>query len=456
MLEELKPIIILSSMFKDEDYSRTVVPYIREDFFDRIEEKLVVKSFVAYMNRHDKVPSIEEIKLLVADVGEEKEKLAELSINILDSLVEFDLSPYSEEFLLDMTEKYFQEKAVENAIIDGFDIIKGRKKGDRSSIPGIMQDALSISFDCQLGRDYFEDASSRFERYHSDEHKLPLNIAMWDKATRGGIEAGTLNCFVSGTNVGKSLIMVSLAAKYLLQGKKVLYFTMEMSEEQIEERIDANVFEIATHEIGNLSKKEFFSKLKEKYINCDNGQLVTKQFPTSTANVLHLEHFMRELEIKKKFIPDVVFVDYLGIMVPARKNDNSMYSGLKYVAEEVRGLAVKTKIPFISALQFNRGGNNNTNPDITDMAESMGPGFAVDFLMAVVVPDEPAMKENRYYYIILKNRYGKKWFCQNGFIGVDYDKQTIYNLETSDAQEIRVDKVMKTTTEKMKKQYTKK
>lgn len=455
MAEDLKPVIILASIFRDEEYSRTVIPYIKTDFFDGIEEKLVVKSFVDYMTQHDKIPSFEEVKLIVSDAI--NEGVAELAITVLNGLAEFDCTPYSREFLIDMTEKYFQEKAVENAIVDGFDILKGRKKGDRSSIPGIMQDALSITFDCKLGRDYFEDAYSRFERYHSKEHKIPLNVGMWDKATRGGIEAGTLNAIVSGTNVGKSLVMVSLAAKYLLQGKKVLYFTMEMSEEQIEERIDANLFEIATHEIGELSEKDFFAKLKEKYIHADNGKLITKQYPTSSANVLHLEHFMRELEIKKKFIPDIVFVDYLGIMVPARKNDNSMYSSLKYVAEEVRGLAVKTKIPFISALQFNRGGNDNTNPDITNMAESMGPGFAVDFLVALVVPEEPAMKDNRYYYIILKNRYGKKWYCQNGFLGVDYDRQTLYDLElTPDEMEIKTEQAIKSTSDRMKRKYTKK
>jgi replicative DNA helicase len=421
---------ILSNLIANEEYSRKVIPFLKTDYFNEKSDRVICEELVKFFGEYNKPATKDILKIELA----KRKDLTDKEVLDIDSLVNtWNDEQVSEKWLLDNTEKFCKDKAVYNAILSSIKIIDGQDKNhNQEAIPHILSEALAVSFDNHVGHDYILDADERFEFYHKVEEKLSFDLDLFNKITKGGLSKKTLNIVLAGTGVGKSLFMCHLAASTLLQGKNVLYITLEMAEERIAERIDANLMNVTMDELKVIDKKTFDNRL-QRIVNKTQGKLVVKEYPTASAHSGHFRALLEELKMKKDFKPDLIVIDYLNICSSARlrvgANVNS-YTYIKSIAEEIRGLAVEYEVPIVSATQTTRGGYDNSDISLTDTSESFGLPATVDFMFALISTEE--LEElNQLMVKQLKNRYNDPSLYKRFIIGVDRSKMKLYDVEES-------------------------
>jgi len=425
----------LSNLVSNENYCRKVLPFIKADYFDVKEERIVFEEIHNFVDKYSKVPTKISLEIEVEsrkDLTEiEHSKIVEI-IKTLDSTdVDFD-------WLVDTTEKFCKDKAIYNAVVEGISIIDGRdKKRAPDAIPDILRDALAVSFDNAVGHDYLADSDTRFEYYHRIEERVPFDLEFFNKITNGGLPNKTLNIALAGTGVGKSLFMCHMAASSLSEGKNVLYITLEMAEERIAERIDANLMNITMDDLHELPKKMFDDKIA-KITKKTSGSLIVKEYPTASAHSAHFRGLIKELAIKKSFKPDIIFIDYLNICASSRfkgvQNANS-YTIVKSIAEELRGLAVECNVPIMSATQTTRSGFASTDVDLTDTSESFGLPATADFMFALI-SNEELDKLNQIVVKQLKNRYNDPTINKRFVLGIDRSKMRLYDVDNTQQNDL--------------------
>ena len=425
---------ILRNLIRNDEYMRKVLPFLSgEYFFDRAE-KVIYEEVTKFVNDYNSTPTVEAIGLSV----KERKGLAEEEVkNVFDCLE--NISKENEEpkidWLVDRTEKFCQEKAIYNAVLNSISILDGKDKtNDKGAIPKILSDALAVSFDSSVGHDYLEDSDDRFDFYHRKEERIPFDLDYFNKITKGGLPAKTLNIALAGTGVGKSLFMCHVAAGCMSQGKNVLYITMEMAEEKIAERIDANMLNVSVDDLMELPK-DIYDRKVQRVREMTTGKLIIKEYPTASASVTHFRTLLNELNLKKGFRPDIIFVDYLNICCSSRikagANVNS-YTYVKAIAEELRGLAVEFGVPIVSATQTTRSGYTSSDPGLEDTSESFGLPATADLMFALIASEEMEAL-NQIMVKQLKNRYSDPTQHKRFVLGIDRSKMKLYDVE-QDAQ----------------------
>lgn len=431
---------ILSNLLNNEEYVRTVLPFLKADYFHDGSEKLVFNHIQSAIDKYNKLPTAEQIIIDMNEAHNVPEPEFKSAVEIINTLNEQSADL---QWMKDATEKFCKDKAIYNAIADGIQIIEGKDKNRTpDALPSLLSDALSVSFDTTVGHDYFEQASDRFDFYHEKEEKIPFNLKYLDLITKGGLPRKTLNVALAGTGVGKSLFMCHLAATYMMHGKNVLYITMEMAEERIAERIDANLMNMDIQTLEELPKSMFDKKIAAVQRET-HGKLIVKEYPTATAHRGHFDALLKELELKKSFKPDAVFIDYLNICASQRfragANVNS-YTLIKSIAEELRGFAVEHNVPLISATQTTRSGFSSTDIGLEDTSESFGLPATCDFMFALI-SNEELEQHNQVLVKQLKNRYNDPTKYRRFVLGIDRAKMQLYDVEDS-AQEDLVENMI--------------
>jgi replicative DNA helicase len=421
---------ILSNLVYDEQYCRKVIPFIRTDYFSERKEAILSKIIVEFFTKYNKPLTKEILSIEVGNRTDINDKeLAEIN-SYVDTMTHEEVN---ESWMLEQTEKFCKDKAVYNAILHSIRIIDGGDKvNTKDSIPSILSDALAISFDNHVGHDYIEDSDARYDYYHRIEEKVPFDLDMFNKITKGGLSKKTLNIVLAGTGVGKSLFMCHVAAGVLTQGKNVLYITMEMAEERIAERIDANLLNLTMDELKVIDKDIFDNRIK-KISSKTQGKLIVKEYPTAGAHAGHFRALLEELKLKREFLPDIIFIDYLNICASQRMKQGgsiNSYTYIKSIAEELRGLAVEYNVPIVSATQTTRSGFTNSDPGLEDTSESFGLPATAD-LMFALVSNEELEQLNQIIVKQLKNRYNDPSFYKRFVIGVDRSKMKLYDVEAS-------------------------
>ena len=417
---------ILRNLIYNEQYYRKVVPFIKADYFQEYHEKIVFEEIADFAAKYDKVPTKEVLTINLQNRGDLTEETFKDSVQGINSLsdewVDYD-------WLLDATEKWCQDRAIYNALMQSIKIADGGdKKLDKGSIPSILQDALAVSFDEHIGHDYIEQADDRYEFYHRKEEKIPFDLEKFNYITKGGLPNKTLNIALAGTGVGKSLFMCHMAGSALSQGYNVLYITCEMAEEKIAERIDANLLNVSVKDIVDIPEVLFRSKVQE-ISKKTQGKLIIKEYPTASAHAGHFRALLNDLQLKKDFKPDLIFVDYLNICASVRYKGAivNSYTYVKAIAEELRGLAVETNLPIISATQTTRAGFGNSDPDLTDTSESFGLPATADFMFALISTEE-LEEQGRIMVKQLKNRYNDPTASKKFMLGIDRSKMRLYDV----------------------------
>ena len=429
-------VTILSNLIYNEKYTRKVLPFLKSDYFTAREHKIIFLEIHEYVSQYDAMPSLNAIGIECqerTDLTEEQFKDIIGVLNVLSNdTADFD-------WLVDSTEKWCQERAIYLSLMESVKIADGQdSKRDKGAIPSILSEALGVSFDQHVGHDYVSDAEARYDFYHRKEDKIPFDLSFFNKITKGGLPNKTLNIALAGTGVGKSLFMCHCAAATLLQGKNVLYITLEMAEEKIAERIDANLLNVPIQQLGDLPKLMFDKKIAN-LSKKTQGKLIIKEYPTASAHVGHFKSLISDLALKRSIRPDIIFVDYLNICASQRYKGSivNSYTYVKAIAEELRGLAVECNVPIISATQTTRSGYGSTDVDLTDTSESFGLPATADLMFALISTEE-LEGMNQIMVKQLKNRYNdiasNKRFC----VGIDRAKMRLYDVEES-AQEDLVD-----------------
>jgi len=427
---------ILSNLIYNEDYARKVIPFIKEEYFQDGIEKVIFKTIWQYADQYKSAATVSAlaIELQKATLNDEHYKTA---LEYLESLEKDEVGL---EWLSNQTEQWCKDKAIYNAVLNSIHIIEGKVNDTGpDALPSLLSDALSVSFDKHVGHDYIEQSDDRYEFYNRSEEKIPFDLDFFNRITKGGMPNKTLNIAIAGTGVGKSLFMCHVAAATLMQGKNVLYITMEMAEEKIAERIDANLMNISMDDLHDLPKHMYESKF-EKVKKKTQGQLIVKEYPTASAHCGHFRSLFNELMLKKDFKPDIVFVDYINICASSRfragANVNS-YTYIKAIAEEMRGLAVEFNLPIMSATQTTRTGFVSTDIGLEDTSESFGLPATADFMFALIQTEE--LEElNQMLVKQLKNRYADPTSNKKFIIGVDRSKMKLYDVNQA-AQDDMVD-----------------
>ena len=423
---------ILQGLVNDEDYTRQVMPFVKEEYFNQPDQKLVFKVIGQYFEKYNALPAPEALLIEINSVGGFDEKTVKSAVDIVSSFEGKEV----DEWLIDQTETFCQDKAIYNAIMSGINIIEKDPDG-KGQLPGLLQEALQVSFDNSVGHDFIEDADNRYDFYHQAEVRVPWDIDLLNKITKGGIPNKTLNIVMAGTGVGKSLFMCHMAAANVLEGKNVLYITMEMAEERIAERIDANLLDVTMEELNIIPKTAYEKKMNRLKDRC-TGKLVIKEYPTASANSNHFRHLLQELRTKKNFKPDVIYIDYLNICASFRIRGGAnagSYAIVKAIAEELRGLAVEFNVPIISATQTNRSGFSSSDIGLEDTSESFGLPATADFMLAISQTEE-LDQLNQYMVKQLKNRYADPSFHRRFVVGVDKSKMRLFDVEQSAQKEI--------------------
>jgi replicative DNA helicase len=425
----------LSNLIYNEDYCRKVLPFIKPTYFDVKEERIIFEEIYSFVDKYKKIPS--QISLEI-EVEQRKDLTETEHSKIVDIIKTLDSTNVDMDWLLDTTEKFCKDKAIYNAIVDGISIIDGKDKNRTpDSIPSILTDALAVSFDNAVGHDYLLDSDSRFEFYHRVEERIPFDLDFFNKITKGGLPTKTLNIALAGTGVGKSLFMCHMAANCLSQGKNVLYVTLEMAEERIAERIDANLMNISMEDLHDLPKKMFDDKIA-KITKKTSGTLIVKEYPTASAHSNHFRGLVKELAIKKSFKPDIIFIDYLNICASSRFKGNAnvgSYFYIKSVAEELRGLAVECNVPIMSATQTTRGGFTSTDIGLEDTSESFGLPATADFMFALI-SNEELDELNQIVVKQLKNRYNDPTLNKRFVLGIDRSRMKLYDVDLKEQDDI--------------------
>ena len=420
---------ILNNLVSNDQFRRQVFPYLKREYFEEQSNKLLFNIISEFITKYEKCPTKESL-------GVDLQNITTLSDQEFKTTIE-SISKISDEkvdhkWLVDSTEEWCRNRAIYLSLLESIQIADGKDdKKDKGSIPSILSDAIAVSFDNRIGHDYFANYKERFEFYNKVEEKIPFDLTMFNKITKGGLSNKTLNVALAGTGVGKSLFMCHVAAATLLQGKNVLYITCEMSEEKIAERIDSNLLGINIQDIADLPKQIFenkVNKLKKK----TTGKLIIKEYPTAAAHVGHFKALLNELTLKTSFKPDLIFVDYLNICASQRFKGSTVnsYTYVKAIAEELRGLACEFDVPIVSATQTTRSGYGNSDVDLTDTSESFGLPATADFMFALISTEE---SEQLGQILIkqLKNRYNDPTMNKRFAIGVDRSKMKLYDVEQS-------------------------
>ena len=428
--------ITLSKLILDETYTRKVLPFIKDDYFDTQSHKILFSTLSDYVNKFETTPEPNALKIEVEkrrDISEEIYKEVEQFLNNLDR------DAYNEDWLVETTEKWCKEKAIYLALMESVKIADGQDKTrTKDAIPSIMSEAIGVCFDDHVGHDYILDSDDRYDFYHKKEEKIPFDIEYLNKITKGGLPNKTLNIALAGTGVGKSLFMCHMASSVLLQGRNVLYITMEMAEEKIAERVDANLLDIPIQSLNDplLSKEKYASKLLQ-LTKKTQGKLIIKEYPTASAHVGHFKALLNELSMKKGFSPDIIFVDYLNICASARYKGTivNSYTYVKAIAEELRGLAVEFNLPIVSATQTTRAGFGSSDPDLTDTSESFGLPATADLMFALISNEE--MEELGQIMVKqLKNRYNDPTMYKRFVVGIDRAKMRLYDCDQGAQEDI--------------------
>ena len=436
---------ILRHLVHKENFARKALPFLRDEYFSDSSERLIYHRINEFVQKYNDIPSREALEIDLEQIKNLSEDQYSGCVDIIKSLEEPE--PIDDQWLIDETERFCQDRAIYNAIMDSIGIIDGKDKDrTKGSIPEILTSALAVSFDSHIGHDFLEDYEDRFDFYHRVEERIPFDLEMLNTITRGGLPRKSLNIILAGTGVGKTLAMCHMAASNLVLGKNVLYITMEMAEEKIAERIDANLLNVAVDELAQLPKNSYEKKV-ERVRNKTVGKLIIKEFPTASAHVGHLRHLLNELQLKRSFVPDIIYIDYLNICLSARikagANVNS-YTYVKAIAEELRGLAVEKNLPIVSATQTTRTGYSNSDPGLEDTSESFGLPATADFMIALVSSDQLS-DLNQIMIKQLKNRYNDPTINRRFVVGVDRAKMRMYDLDDS-AQPMSEDKPLMDTT----------
>lgn len=430
--------LILGSLLNSEEYMRKVLPYLSEEYFLDETEATVFREYKRFVDKYNNPPTVEALTVTFNKRDDVSDNQYASIVNVLKEMHEFDASKQDLKFLVDESEKFCQDRAIYNAIQRSIGIFDGREQTSRDVIPDILSDALRVSFDSNIGHDYINDSEDRFSFYHSEEERIGTGVDYFDKITMGGFPKKTLNVFLAGTNVGKTLIMCSLAASMLSMGKNVLYITMEMAEEAIAQRIDQNLLNVGLEELMKMDKKDYENRFDNRVKAKTRGKLLIKEYPTAAAHVGHFRHLVKELRVKKKFKPDIIFIDYLGICASSRTKLGgtiNSYSYVKFIAEEVRGLAKELELPIVTGAQSNRGGQSASELSLEDTAESFGLPQTADWMLGIT--ETPQLAEmNQFLCIQLKNRYRDKNRNRAFVIGVDKDKQRLYDVDEEAQRDI--------------------
>jgi replicative DNA helicase len=429
---------ILKNLIYNEEYLRKVLPFIKAEYFTDRVERTLFNEISSFTESYNSTPTIEALALAVKERRNLTDDEVEKSETYLQDIEKTKHEESKIQWLIDKTEAFCQEKAIYNAVLGSISILDGKDKThDKGSIPKILSDALGVSFDTSVGHDYLENSDERYEFYHRKEERIPFDLEYFNKITNGGLPNKTLNIALAGTGVGKSLFMCHVAAGAMVQGKNVLYITMEMAEEKIAERIDANLLNVPIGDLEDLSKVMYdkkVAKVKEK----TKGKLIIKEYPTASASATHFRTLLNELNLKKSFVPDIIFIDYLNICCSSRikagANVNS-YSYVKSIAEELRGLAVEFGVPIVSATQTTRSGFTSSDPGLEDTSESFGLPATAD-LMFALISNEELDELGQIMVKQLKNRYNDPNHYKRFSIGIDRPRMRLYDVAQSAQQGI--------------------
>ena len=419
---------ILENLIANEEYARKVLPFLKEEYFENKNQRIVFKEISSFALKYSKLPTKTSLEV---ELDNRKDLTEQQYKDITNIVSNFTEDAVDIEWLTDTTEKFCKDRAIYNAVVDGISIIEGRDSTRKpDALPSLLTDALSVSFDNRVGHDYIEDASDRFEYLHRKEERIPFDLEYFNKITKGGLPQKTLNIALAGTGVGKSLFMCHMAANCINQGRNVLYITLEMAEERIAERIDANLMNVSMDALQDLPKPMYDDKI-EKIMNKVKGKLIIKEYPTASAHTNHFRSLLQELSIKKSFKPEIIFVDYLNICASSRfkggSNINS-YTLIKSIAEELRGLAVENNVPIVSATQTTRGGYVSTDIGLEDTSESFGLPATADFMFALISTEE--MEELQQITVKqLKNRYNDPTVNKRFVLGIDRSRMKLYDVE---------------------------
>ena len=421
-------ITTLSNLIHNEPYARKVLPFLKTEYFYNRNERVVFEEISKFTEKYNNIPTQQSLQVEI----DSRKDLTEEEFKNVNSLIQtLEKHDVDMQWLIDTTEKFCKDKAVYNAILSGISIIDGKDKTHTAeAIPSILTEALAVAFDSHVGHDYVEDGEDRFEFYHKKEEKLEFDLDYFNKITKGGLPQKTLNIALAGTGVGKSLFMCHMAASTLMQGKNVLYITLEMAEERIAERIDANLMNITMDDLHNLPKKMFTDRLS-KIQKKTNGKLIIKEYPTASAHSGHFRALLKELALKKSFHPDIIFIDYLNICSSSRFKGNAnvgSYFYIKAIAEELRGLAVETNVPIMSATQTTRGGYANSDVGLEDTSESFGLPATADLMFALISTEE-LEGLNQIMVKQLKNRYNDPGLNTRVVVGIDRARMKLYDCE---------------------------
>ena len=427
--------LVIKNLLLDEEYVRKAMPFIKAEYFSELLEKNLYNVINKYFTEYNALPTKEALEIEVGQLGNISDEQHRQTIQYIRD-IDDEKSEY--DWILDTTENWCKERAIYLALMESIKIAEGNdEKRATGAIPSILSDALAVSFDNHIGHDYLQDYEERYEFYHQTEEKIPFDLEFFNRITKGGLPNKTLNIALAGTGVGKSLFMCHVASSVLLQSKNVLYITLEMAEEKIAERIDANLLSVDIQQLDQLPKMMFDSKVN-KIAKKTQGSLIVKEYPTASASVAHFRALLNDLALKKSFKPDIIFIDYLNICASSRYsklgNVNS-YSYIKAIAEELRGLAVEANVPIVSATQTTRSGYGSSDVDLTDTSESFGLPATADLMFALISTEE--LEEiNQIMVKQLKNRYNDPTLNKRFVVGIDRAKMRLYDVEQSAQNDI--------------------
>ena len=428
-------ILILRNLIYNEEYLRKAIPFIKADYFEDSNQKIIFEEIFTFVQEYNKKASKEVLSIEI----EKRQDINDSSFKeVIGLLSGIEDSPSEFEWLINTTEKWCRDRAIYLALMESIHIADGNdEKKSRDAIPTILSDALAVSFDTHIGHDYLLDYEERYESYHRKEDRIPFDLEYFNKITKGGLPNKTLNVALAGTGVGKSLFMCHFASSVLLQGKNVLYITMEMAEEKIAERIDANLLNVNIQDLTDLPKNMFENKVTN-LSKKTQGSIIIKEYPTASAHSGHFKSLLNELALKKSFRPDIIFIDYLNICASSRYRGNSTvnsYSYIKAIAEELRGLAVEANVPIVSATQTTRSGYGSSDVELTDTSESFGLPATADLMFALISTDD---LEGLGQILVkqLKNRYNDPTIHKRFVVGIDRAKMRLYDCEQSAQDDI--------------------
>lgn len=434
--------VIFSNLLYNEDYTRAVVPHLKTEYFHDLVDSKIYNLIDNYIQTYNRVPSKEALVIdLQNAIGltEDQFSLAKKKIESISAIAKND-----KQWTIDQTEKFCQDRAIHNALRESIKILDNKAESmAKGNIPSLLQDALGVSFDSNIGHSYTDDGEGRYEFYHRVEERIPFDIDMFNKVTKGGLPRKTLTILMGGIGAGKSLCMCHMASANLMAGQNVLYITMELAEERVAERIDANLMNVTIDDLYELPRDVFHKKLnrvKEK----TTGKLIIKEYPTSGAGSANFRHLINELRIKKNFVPDVIYLDYMNICASSRFKNNSnvnSYTYVKAIAEEIRGLAVEFNVAVVTATQLNREGLNSSDIDMTNTSESIGAPASADIMWAIIATEE-LLELGQYMVKQLKNRFSDIEKNKRFVVGVDKSKMRLYNVEETAQKDLVNDSVV--------------